>query len=61
MLSGLMGGFLAQGFLPLNAATAAVYIHGYTAEGVSEKMSKSGMLPSDVANELAYSMRAFEK
>mgnify|MGYP003292318096 CR=1 FL=1 len=61
VLSGLMGGFLAQGFLPLNAATAAVYIHGYTAEGVSEKMSKSGMLPSDVANELAYSMRAFEK
>ncbi len=61
VLSGLMGGLLAQGFLPLNAATAAVYIHGYTAEGVSEKMSKSGMLPSDVANELAYSMRAFEK
>ncbi len=61
VLSGLMGGFLAQGFAPLNAATAAVYIHGYTAEGVSEKMSKSGMLPGDVASELAYSMRAFEK
>lgn len=61
VLSGLMGGFLAQGFTPLNAATAAVYIHGYTAEGVSEKMSKSGMLPGDVANELAYSMKAFEK
>ncbi len=61
VLSGLMGGLLAQGFAPLNAATAAVYIHGYTAEGVSEKMSKSGMLPGDVASELAYSMRAFEK
>lgn len=61
VLAGLMGGLLAQGFLPLNAATAAVYIHGYTAEGVSEKMSLSGMLPSDVVSELAYSMRAFEK
>lgn len=61
VLSGLMGGFLAQGLPTLNAATAAVYIHGYTAEGVSEKMSLSGMLPSDVVSELAYSMRAFEK
>lgn len=61
VLSGLMGGFLAQGISTVNAMTAAVYIHGYTADGVSEKMSKSGMLPGDVVLELAYSMRAFEK
>ena len=61
VLAGLMGGLLAQGLGTVNSMTAAVYIHGYTADGVAEKMSKSGMLPSDVANELAYSMRAFEK
>jgi NAD(P)H-hydrate epimerase len=61
VLSGLMGGFIAQGLGTVNSMTAAVYIHGYTADGVAEKMSKSGMLPSDVVSELAYSMRAFEK
>ena len=61
VLAGLMGGFLAQGIDTVSAMTAAVYIHGYTADGVAEKMSKSGMLPSDVVSELAYSMRAFEK
>lgn len=61
VLAGIMGGFLAQGIDTVSAMTAAVYIHGYTADGVAEKMSKSGMLPSDVVSELAYSMRAFEK
>lgn len=61
VLAGLMGGFVAQGLPVTDAVTAAVYIHGYTAEALSEKMSKSGMLPSDLVNELAYSMSVFEK
>ena len=61
VLAGLMGGLIAQGLGTVGSMTAAVYIHGYTADGVAEKMSKSGMLPSDVVDELAYSMRAFEK
>ncbi len=61
VLAGLMGGFLAMGMSTENAATSAVYIHGYTAEVLSEKTSKSGMLPRDLILELRYSMSAFEK
>lgn len=61
VLAGLMGGLLAQGFSCVNAMTAAVYIHGHTADIVAEKYSKTGMLPSDVVAELAYSMGDFEK
>lgn len=61
VLAGLMGGFVAQGMAVPDAVTAAVYVHGYTADVLCEKMSKSGMLPSDLVNELAYSMGVFEK
>lgn len=61
VLAGLMGGFVALGMPVMDAVTAAVYIHGYTADVLSEKMSKSGMLPSDLVKELAYSMSVFEK
>lgn len=54
VLSGIIGSFLAQGIHPVTAATAGVYIHGHCADNVADRLSQTGMLPSDVINELAY-------
>ncbi len=60
VLAGIIGGFIAQGFELNDALTSAVFVHGYTGDIVSERTSRSGMLPSDVVSELAYSLRYFE-
>ena len=56
-----MGGFAVQGFRLIDAITAAVYIHGHVADVVADNLSKSGMLPSDIVNELGATLGAFEK
>ena len=61
VLAGLIGGFAVQNFALHDAVTAAVYVHGYTADTVAERTSKSGMLPSDIVSEFAYSLANFEK
>lgn len=61
VLAGLIGGFAVQGFTLHDAVTAAVYVHGYTADTVADRTSKSGMLPSDIVSELAYTLAHFEK
>lgn len=61
VLAGLIGGFVVQDFELTDAITSAVYIHGHTADIVADNLSKSGMLPSDVVNELASALSAFEK
>ena len=61
VLAGLMGGMLAQNFAVMDALTSAVYIHGYAADVLSEKMSEISMLPSDVVKELAFCMSDFKK
>lgn len=61
VLAGLIGGFAVQDFTLQDAVTAAVYVHGYTADSVAERTSKSGMLPTDIVSELAYSLAHFEK
>lgn len=60
VLAGLIGGFVAQGFKLSDAVVSAVFVHGYTGDAVSERTSKSGMLPMDVVNELAYTLAHFE-
>ena len=61
VLAGIMGALAAQSFKLKDAVTAAVYIHGYAADCVAEKYSRSGMLPSDVIAELKTVYGIFEK
>ena len=61
VLAGIMGGMVAQPFKLKDAVTAAVYIHGFAADSVAEKSSRSGMLPGDVINELKTIYGIFEK
>ena len=61
LLAGLMTGFVAQGMDPQKAAQAAVYIHGYLGEQVSESTSVRGMLPSDMLGVLPAVMADFSE
>ncbi len=61
VLAGLIGGFVVQDFSLTDAVTAAVYIHGHTADIVADNLSKTGMLPSDLIKELPSVLGAFEK
>ena len=59
LLSGLIAGFVSQGMDSVDAVTAAVYIHGYLGEYVSEQSSVRGMLPSDMIEYLPKVMADF--
>lgn len=52
VLSGMIGGLLAQDSDPANAATAAVYLHGLAGEIAAAKMSEPAMLASDLASSI---------
>lgn len=61
LLAGMIAGFIAQGMPPLQACSAAVYVHGYVGETVSDELSLRGMLPGDMLDALPKTLGAFEK
>ncbi len=61
VLAGLIGGISVQEFSLADALTVSVYIHGHTADVLSERMSRTGMLPSDVVSEFVRVFKFFEK
>jgi NAD(P)H-hydrate epimerase len=48
VLTGMVAGFLAQGYEPFQASCLAVYVHGAAADQCIGKMSGRGLLASDV-------------
>lgn len=56
VLAGIIGGLLAQGFSPDDAARAAVFLHGLAGDSIG----KQGLLASDVANALPRAIRAVQ-
>lgn len=52
VLSGMIGGLLAQGMEPFRAAALGVYLHGLSAEEYIKEGSSSTMLASDILKEL---------
>ncbi len=48
VLSGLIGGLIAQGYDPLKAAVAGVYIHGLAGDRVAEEGGMAGMVATDI-------------
>jgi NAD(P)H-hydrate epimerase len=48
VLSGLIGGFLAQGLAPLDAAYAGVVIHSEAGADVEARLGRAGAVASDV-------------
>lgn len=52
VLTGMIGGFLAQGLEPLSAAILGVYTHGLAADRVAARLSQTALIASDVIEEL---------
>ena len=52
VLTGIIGGLLAQGYEPELAATLGVYLHGKAGDRAAHKLGQAGILARDLANEL---------
>lgn len=52
VLTGMIGGLLAQGLEPLDAAVAGVYLHGLAADRAISQTGEVALLASDVMEEL---------
>lgn len=48
VLAGILGGMLAQGLPPLDAAKVAVFVHGLAGDLAAEKYTQRGMIARDV-------------
>ncbi len=57
VLTGIIAGFLAQKLSPLDAATLGAYVHGLSAQILSEKLTEYGVLASDVVNNIPLTFR----
>ena len=55
MLTGVIGSLMAQGFTPLAAAKAGVFLHGLAADGlVARGIGPMGVLASELSSEIRY-------
>ncbi len=52
VLAGVIGGLLAQGLSPLDAATCGVYLHGAAGEHLRHELGDAGLLASDLLPEI---------
>ena len=52
ILSGMVSGFMAQGISPLDSALCGVFLHGKAGDKCSQRLSKTGMQPSDILTDL---------
>ena len=48
VLAGIIGAFLGQGILPLEAAACAAWVHGAAGDLCAREIGQYGMLPSDM-------------
>lgn len=58
VLTGIIGGLLAQGLDPADACKLGVFVHGLSGDIIAEEIGEVGMIASDIANTLP---RAFSK
>ena len=57
VLAGMITGLVGQGIAPLEAAAAAVWLHGAAGDRCAEKLGQYGMLPTDLLEELPRLMK----
>ncbi len=60
VLSGTIGALLAQGLGTFEAACLGVYLHGSAGEAFSERLGDSGLLASDLPDEIARARRRLD-
>ena len=54
VLAGLIGGFLAQGLTPFDAATLGAYVHGLAGELAEKELSKYSVMATDILKNIQY-------
>lgn len=57
VLAGIVVSLLGQGIAPMEAAAAAVWLHGAAGDNCAQKLGQYGMLPSDMLEELPRLMK----
>jgi NAD(P)H-hydrate epimerase len=57
ILAGIIGGYIAQGLDPFDAASLAVYLHGMTGEMLREELGDAGLLATELAEKLPRAVR----
>lgn len=57
VLAGILVSLLGQGIKPMEAAAAAVWLHGAAGDRCAQKLGQYGMLPSDMLEELPRLMK----
>lgn len=57
VLTGLIAGLIAQGIAPVDAAIAAVYIHGYAGDRAAKRLGEYGLLAGDISAEIPLALK----
>ena len=58
VLSGTIGGLLAQGLNPLDAAVCGVYLHGFAGDLAAKDIGETGLLAGDISQSLPFAIAA---
>ena len=58
ILTGLIGGFMAQGLSGEDAAVLGVFLHGFTADRLSLAMGHGDMIASDILSEIPIALNS---
>jgi NAD(P)H-hydrate epimerase len=61
VLSGIIGGLLAQGMKPFEAAVAGVYIHGVAGDIAAAELGETGIIAGDIAQAVPLAINEIER
>jgi NAD(P)H-hydrate epimerase len=61
VLAGAIGGLLAQGLAPFDAASAGVYLHGAAGDRLAVEVGRAGVAAGDVARALPAAAEALRR
>lgn len=61
VLAGTIGALLCQGLEPLHAAQCGVYLHGLAGDRIRDRLGPTGLIASDVVEELPFARRAVQE
>jgi len=61
VLTGLIGGFLAQGLIDIHAAVLGCYVHGKAGDLAYENLGSCGMIAGDILEMIPLALRALQE
>lgn len=61
VLTGIIGGLIAQGFEPVLAAQAGVYLHGLAGDFAAREKGQRGLIAGDILEKLPHTIKELEE